>query len=108
MIEYLKKLKEDPLVYYIYQLGLSIYNIPEDNYSYIVIVDPKFKNIKINSENCNFIFYSTDKWFDKVLNNDIDTWICSCLNKKFIIKEHVKILIKPDVLKLRQQALYNW
>ena len=43
MNSYLKHLKEDPLVYYVYQSDLSIYNIPTEIKEYIVIVNEKYK-----------------------------------------------------------------
>ena len=36
-----------------------------------------------------------------MLNCDIDAWECACLNKKFIYKEHVKLLMETNPLKLR-------
>lgn len=41
-------------------------------------------------------------WFDKVLLGDIDCWECACLNKKFVIKEHVKLMMTTSPLKLRK------
>lgn len=43
-------------------------------------------------------------WFDKVLLGDIDTWECACMNKKFIIKEHVKLMMKTNSLQLRKNV----
>jgi hypothetical protein len=42
-------------------------------------------------------------WFDKVLLGDIDCWECACLNKKFIIKEHVKLMMTTNPLQLRKE-----
>lgn len=36
-----------------------------------------------------------------MLNCDIDAWECACLNKRFIYKEHVKLLMETNPLKLR-------
>ena len=36
------------------------------------------------------------------MNGDILAWECACLNKKYVIKEHVKLLMKTDLLQLRQ------
>lgn len=114
MNKYLEHLKEDQSIYYIYQHDLSIYGQPLDNYSYIVIVNKdyqvpeEFKDcVKGNKndlyyEGDRFIFYEMQEWFQKVLNCDVLAWECSCLNKKYIIKEHVKLMIDVDLLKLRK------
>lgn len=35
-----------------------------------------------------------------VFNNKIPAWECACLNKKFIKKEYVKLILKTDIIKL--------
>lgn len=114
----LEKLKKDNLVYYIYQRGSSIYGLNNKNsdIDYFVIVDDKYKNeniifnpnypnqlgnIKIDNE--DFTFISISEWFKKIENSDIDAWECACLPKKFIHKEHVKLLLSTDPLKIRTQ-----
>ena len=37
-----------------------------------------------------------------VLNGDLLGWECACLNKKYIIKEHVKLLMTTNPLQLRK------
>lgn len=118
--KFLQSLIEDPLVYYIYQRGSFIYelNTKDSDKDYFVIIDPEYKlpeeykeyqykpqfhlndrkNVKY--ENCDFVFLYTSTWFDRVANNDIQAWECACLNKKFIIKEHVKLLLKTDTIQL--------
>lgn len=56
-------------------------------------------------DNCDFIFKTNEEWFHDVLNGSIEAWECACLNKKFIIKEHVKLLMKTDPLGLRKQII---
>lgn len=120
MNKYLEHLKEDPLVYYIYQKDLSIYDIPVDHSNYIIIANKdyrvpeefedsiidayKWKPFKFGviHEGSRFTFYEMQEWFKYVLNCDVLAWECSCLNKKFIIKEHVKLTIEVDLLKLRK------
>lgn len=120
MNKYLEHLKEDKLVYYIYQNDLSIYDISSDCPNYIVIankdyrVPEEFKDSIIDAykwkpfkfgvihDGSKFIFYEMQEWFKYVLNCDILAWECSCLNKKFIIKEHVKLMLETDLLKLRK------
>ena len=99
----LENLVKDPLVYYVYQSGFSIYEIDSKDKEYIVIVDKKYKIPKdLKEEHCSFEFYQMDEWFKKVINNDILAWECSCLNKKFVIKEHVKLLLITNPLQIRK------
>jgi hypothetical protein len=56
-------------------------------------------------DNCDFIFKTNEEWFDEVMNGSIEAWECACMNKKFIIKEHVKLLMKTDPLGLRKQIV---
>ena len=42
-------------------------------------------------------------WFNCVLNNSIIAWKCACLPKKYIYKEHVKLLLQTDPLRLRKE-----
>ena len=60
-------------------------------------------HIKVNGY--DFIFKTNEEWFDDVMNGSIEAWECACLNKKFIIKEHVKLLMKTDPLGLRKQII---
>lgn len=119
MNKYLEHLIEDPLVYYVYQRGSSIYglNTEESDTDYLVVIDSKYilpeefveyefdsgclnarKNIKY--ENCDFMLINIQNWFNLVINNDIQAWECACLNKKFIKKEYVKLILKTDPILL--------
>ena len=97
----LNELKSNPLLYYIYQMDYSIFNIEEQDPKYIVIIDNDCLKSSIASDEDNFEIYTTKEWFDKLVNSEIITWICSCLDKKFIIKEYVKLLGIRDDLKIR-------
>ena len=124
---------EDPKVYYIYQRGSSIYglNTKDSDIDYLVIIDSEYKlpeefkeyefdsgyknarkNIKY--DNCDFMFMFIQDWFKMVLDNKISAWECACLNKKFIKKEYIKLILKTDIIKLikdlmiRRQALFNY
>jgi hypothetical protein len=114
----LNKLKEDNLVYFIYQRGSVIYDLTtsDSDMDYFVIVDddyennqivynPKYPNqlgnLKINNE--DFTFIKISEWFKKIETCDIECWECACLPKKFVFKEHVKLLMHTDPLKLRLQ-----
>lgn len=133
MNKYLEHLIEDPKVYYVYQRGSSIYGLNDKNSDtdYLVIIDSEYnlpeefkefefdsgyinarKNIKY--DNCDFMFIFIQDWFKLVIDNKIPAWECACLNKKFIKKEYVKLIIKTDIIKLikdlmiRRQALFNY
>ena len=133
MNKYLEHLIEDPKVYYVYQRGSSIYGLNDKNSDtdYLVIIDSEYnlpeefkefefdsgyinarKNIKY--DNCDFMFAFIQDWFKLVIDNKIPAWECACLNKKFIKKEYVKLIIKTDIIKLikdlmiRRQALFNY
>lgn len=114
----LNKLKEDKLVYFIYQRGSIIYdlNTANSDVDYLVIVDDDYANkeivynpdypnqlgnIKVNKD--DFTFITISEWFKKIELCDIDCWECACLPKKFVHKEHVKLLMHTDPLKLRLQ-----
>lgn len=83
----LNKLKEDKLVYFIYQRGSIIYDLNTTNsdVDYLVIVDDEYVNkeivynsdypnqlgnIKINKD--DFTFITTSEWFKKIELCDID------------------------------------
>jgi len=120
--KFLNWLIESPKVYYIYNRGSIIYGInnSESDIDFLVIVDNDFefpedfeeykyqgwghRKFKYNvlCDNCDFIFYSTEEWFNKVTSGNIEAWECACLPKKFIHKEHVKLLMSTNPLQLRK------
>lgn len=124
MNKFLNWLIESPMVYYIYNRGSIIYglNTKESDTDFLVVVDPEFtlpeefneyktkgyahRNIEYNVfiDNCDFIFYTTDEWFPKVMRGDITAWECACLPKKFIYKEHVKLMMSTNPLQLRKDV----
>lgn len=115
-------LMTSPVVYYIYNRGSIIYGLEtkDSDIDFLVVVDPEFqipeefseytydcKRIRkirsnVKYENCDFIFFTTDEWFTKVTNGDFVAWECACLPKKFIHKEHVKLLMSTNPLQLRK------
>lgn len=132
MNKFLEHLIEDPKVYYVYQRGSSIYglNTKDSDTDYLVVIDSEYnlpeefksyefdsgykndrKNIKF--DNCDFMFIYIQNWFKMVLDNKIPAWECACLNKKYIKKEYVKLILKTDIVKLirdlmiRRLALSN-
>lgn len=109
MKTYIEMLKRDPLVYYIYQKDLSIFGIEADISQYLVVIDKAYNIPSELKENTSFEFLEIQDWFSKVLNSEIIAWQCLCLNRKFVIKEHVKLNIAADILKLRKNfnAIYD-
>ena len=122
---FLDWLIESKKVYYIYMRGSYIYDLQtkDSDVDFLVICNrhitfPKeFYNMReptdygrhfnfhINVDGCDFIFRTNEEWFDEVMNGSIEAWECACLNKKFVIKEHVKLLMKTDPLGLRKQII---
>ena len=122
--KFYKWLIESPMVYYLYNRGSIIYglNTEKSNIDFLVVVDPKFtlpeefseyktkgydhRDIpyRVFIDNCDFIFFTTNEWFSKVTHGDIIAWECACLPKKFIHKEHVKLMMTTNPLQLRKDA----
>ena len=124
--EFLNLLKEDEKVLYIYQYGSSVYGVQSEDSDtdFLVITEKHFEipenfinfayeiehtredriihNLKY--KNCDFIFYTSEDWFDMIMNNCIEAWECASLNRKFIHKECVKIPVKLNQIALRQEV----
>lgn len=49
-----------------------------------------------------FEIYTLTAFFDFVLNGKLIGWECSCLNKKYVIKEHVKLMMVTNPIQLRK------
>jgi hypothetical protein len=126
--EFLTWLKENPSVSYIYNHGSIVYktNTKDSDIDFLVVVKDDFqipkqykkykyphhfnRSIKFNvkHENHDFIFFKIDEWFNRVMNNDIYAWECACLNRKFIHKEHVKLLLSTNLIQLRTNFDKNY
>lgn len=119
--KYLKHLIESPLVYYVYQRGSYIYGVnnKESDMDFLVIIDAQYQvpkefrkykvgtpynkvKYRIEMDGCDFLFYEMQDWFQHVLDCSLDAWECACLDKKFIYKEHVKLMMTADFYKLRE------
>ena len=99
----LNKLIENPKVYYIYDLRGAVFGI-DDVGDYIIIVEDGLiiKDELDDSEIVKVSIYSSPEWFKLVTNGEILPWICACINKKYILKEHVKLLMSTNPLQLRK------
>lgn len=102
MDKFIEQLKKDPLVYYIYQTDLSIYGIPDEE-NYTIITDDNY--IPNNPDLEHYAFYKMSTWWKIMNENSLLAWICSCIDKKHTIKQHVKLMIPLDILKLRKNIL---
>lgn len=99
----LNKLIEHPDVYYIYDLRGAVFGV--DNLGEYIIVTKDGLVIKDeldDSEIINVSIYSSSEWFKLVVNGEILPWICACIDKKYILKEYVKLLMTTNPLQLRK------
>ena len=99
----LNKLIEHPEVYYIYDLRGAVFGV--DNLGeYIVVVKDGLviKDELDDSEIVKVSIYSSSEWFKLVINGEILPWICACIDKKYILKEYVKLLMTTNPLQLRK------
>ena len=99
----LNKLIEHPEVYYIYDLRGAVFGI--DNLGeYIVVVKDGLviEDELDDSEIVKVSIYSSSEWFKLVINGEILPWICACIDKKYILKEYVKLLMTTNPLQLRK------
>lgn len=103
MNSFLDYLKESPDCLYIYNRDFSIYGLEgKERYTIVVKDDWICPEDWIGFDiNIYEVFY-LNEWFNIVLNGDLIGWECACLNKKYIIKEHVKLLMKTNPLQLKK------
>ena len=111
--EILKKYIENPKILYLYEIGLQVYGLFTDveDRDFLIICDNDYKNDDFPSSTFieenefgqyHFRVIPIKIWFQYVLNGDLLAWECACLNKKFIYKEHVKLLLQTNPLQLRK------
>ena len=99
----LNKLIEHPEVYYIYDLRGAAFGV-DDLGEYIIVTKDRLviKDELDDSEIVKVSIYSSSEWFKLVVNGEILPWICACIDKKYILKEHVKLLMTTNPLQLRK------
>ena len=99
----LNKLIEHPDVYYIYDLRGAAFGV-DDLGEYIIVTKDGLviKDELDDSEIVKVSIYSSSEWFKLVINDEILPWICACIDKKYILKEHVKLLMTTNSLQLRK------
>ena len=100
----LNKLIEHPEIYYIYDLRGAAFGV-DDLGEYIIVTKDGLviKDELDDSEIVNVSIYSSSEWFKLVVNGEILPWICACIDKKYILKEYVKLLMTTNPLQLRKR-----
>ena len=105
MTSFLEYLMKDPDCLYIYNRDLSIYGLPsKERYTIIVKDNWVCPDEYWDDTERNFEIYSLSEWFDFVLNGKLIGWECACLNKKYVLKEHVKLLMTTNPIQLRKDV----
>lgn len=103
MTSFIEYLKECPDCLYIYNRDYSIYGLPEQERYTIVVKDNWVIPEEFQDElDFKYEIYKISEWFDVVLNGSLMAWECACLNKKYVIKEHVKLMMSTNPLQLRK------
>ena len=99
----LNKLIEHPEVYYIYDLRGAVFGIDNLGEYIIVVKDGLVIEDELDdSEIVKVSIYSSSEWFKLVINGEILPWICACIDKKYILKEYIKLLMTINPLQLRK------
>ena len=110
MTNFIEYLKEDKNCLYIYNRNYSIYGLP-DKERYTIIVNDGWicPEDWIGFDASVYEIYYLQQWFNLVTSGSLIGWECACLNKKYVIKEHVKLLMHANPLQLRKDIdkLYN-
>ena len=103
-------------IYYLYNSSYDIYGIDVEPKSIIAVCKKDFKlpNDILNDDNfmildngiicydhLNLQLFEIGEWFDKVLESDIICWECACLNKKYVYKDYVKLMLSADPVLIR-------
>ena len=102
---FLNYLKENPDCLYIYNRDFSIYGA-EPKEQYTIVVKDEWKCPEEFQDYNPFVYqiYKISDWFKLVLSGSIIAWECACLNRKYVIKEHVKLMMTTNPLQLRKDV----
>ena len=99
----LNKLIEHPEVYYIYDLRGAVFGVDNLGEYIVVVKDGLIIEDELDdSEIVKVSIYSSSEWFKLVINGEILPWICACIDKKYILKEYIKLLMTTNSLQLRK------
>ena len=87
---------------------LYIYNLyPVYLHDYYIIIYTNELDLNNLLIDVNFYAIPIDKWLDMSIHNDMLVWKCSCLSKKYVLKEYVKMICKCIPLELISKAFSN-
>ena len=128
-MDFLEILKQDPKCLYLYNWGPFIYNLQKNCDEYLAIVSDNWSvpedwvgditlkekiSYTLNKDGITYWLFFISYWFELVLRGNIMCWECACMNKKYILKEHVKLMMHTDPIQLRktidlqrERILYN-
>lgn len=99
--EFLDYIKESEDILYAYCLPPELYNQHFGKTKYILITKWAYK-VPDKYSDLYIVHFPIQLYFKYITNCDITAWILVCLNRKYVIKEHVKIILNYDLLKLRK------
>ena len=103
MTKFIEYLKESSDCLYIYDRNFSIYGLPDkERYTIVVNDDWICPEDWIGYDNQIYQIYDITTWFNLVLKGNLICWECACLNKKYVIKEYVKLIMNTNPLLLRK------
>lgn len=102
-------LKESPDCLYIYNRDFSIYGFPNKERYTIIVKDSWVCPEEWEDYNREvYQIIKLEDWFNLVLEGDLLPWECACLNKKYVIKEHVKLVMTTNPLQLRNSLILKY
>ena len=99
-----EELLQDPNVLYIYEIGPQIYGLFEgvDRRKFLVICNDGFEPEIESTREKEYTIKRISDLFQEVISGQMLPWMCACLNKKFVHKEHVKLIMTTNPLQLRK------
>ena len=105
MTSFLDYLKESEDCLYIYNRNYSIYG-SDNKERYTVVVKDSWVCPEdwIGFDTGVYQLFRLSQWFNCITSGNLIGWECACLNKKYIIKEHVKLLMTTNPLQLRKDV----
>ena len=99
-----EELLKDPNVLYVYEIGPQIYGLFEgvDRRKFLVICNDGLEPEIESTREKEYTIKRIGDWFQEVMSGQMLPWMCACLNKKFVHKEHVKLIMTTNPLQLRK------
>lgn len=102
--DFIKYIQEDEDILYGYVLPPELYNLDSGRTKYVLITKYAYK-VPDKYKDLYIIHLPIQLYFRYVTSCDIFAWILSCLDKKYVIKEHVKMFMLYEPLKLRMSIV---